>query len=491
MFTNLPLYNLLYITLLLSYMVLSRYIPKLPKIPFGLFVGYFVLLFFAKIFKGYTWSIEWPDYLYIASDVLLSWGIARVVFWLMLEILIKLKGKDKAPPKITMDFILFVTFVVLFLLVLRIRSDINLASLLTTSAVITVMLGLAAQATLSNFFSGLIIQVERPFDIGDWIEFEGKEGRIVGISWKSTQLLTREQVLIYIPNSILAASTFSNFSKPTKQKIARIYIGLEYDAPYNKVKQVITEVTDQHPRILKRPPVIIRLIEFGDFAITYEIRVWHNSYAYEPQLQADIYQQLWYALRRNNIRIPFPIRDVQHHHIVQKQKEKQMVSLQTEIQGIMKQVPILATLSDANLEKLASMVEVEMFGAGELIVQEGEKGDSMYIIRSGSCDVMQKGADGRLMLLTTMIAGEFFGEISLLTGSKRTATIKTNEDTSLIFINKTVFSKIMRDDPIISEQIAQAVVERQERKGVDMDNLEEIGTKSKKFLAKVKLFLGL
>lgn len=488
--SNISWHILMYIFLLVGYLLAARKFRLIPNIPVGLFIGYFVLIFIKKNISGFEWSTEWVRYISIWADVFISWGVARGVFWLFMKILTRVKDEKDVPPKITRDFVLFIAFVILFLLVLRARSDINLASLLTTSAVITVVIGLAVQATLNNFFSGLIIQAERLFSIGDWLEFDGKEGRVVGISWKSTQLLTREQVLVYIPNSILASSTFSNFSRPTKIKIARIYIGLEYGVPYNKVKQVITAVTDQHPQVLKRPRVNVRIIEYGDFSINYEIRVWHNNYAYEPQLKSDIYQQLWYALRRNKIRIPFPIRDVFHGHIEREHQKLESLSLQSEVKTMMETIPILSPLSDEELTDLSLNVDVDLYGTGEFIVQEGEDGDSMYIIRSGVCEAIKILENGRTELLSTMQQGDFFGEISLLTGEKRTATIRTTEDTSLIVIKKSIFSKIMIANPVISEQIAQVVLKRQQNKGAAMDDFNAASGNPSKLIETIKLFFG-
>jgi len=174
---NIPWLTLFYIFLCLVYMVSSKHIRKLPDIPIGLLTFYFVLVFFKTILSQYMWSTDWLRYIGISADIILSWGIARIVFWAFMGILSKFKDEKDVPPKITRDFILFITFVILFLLVLRAKSDINLASLATTSAALTVVIGLAVQATLNNFFSGLIIQAEQPFAIGDWLKFDGAGGR--------------------------------------------------------------------------------------------------------------------------------------------------------------------------------------------------------------------------------------------------------------------------------------------------------------------------
>jgi len=474
-----------------GYLIAAKNSKLLPAIPLFFLVGYFLFGVISQFFYQFPWAGEWPRYFRIASEVFLAWCMARVVFWLVFEIPPLLRDGKGSLPKITRDFVLFISFAILLLIVLRFRSNVNLASLLTTSAVLTVVIGLAAQTTLSNFFSGLIIQAENPFNIGDWIRFDDNEGRVVGISWKSTQVLTREQVLVYIPNAVLASSTFRNFSKPTRKKIARIFIGVEYGAPPNKVAAVLTDVLRQHPKILKRPRPNIRLIEFGDFAITYEIRYWHQNYAAEPQINADINRQLWYALRRNEIRIPFPIRDVFHGHIERKYAKEQDEALRSEIEQMLAGVPILAPLSETEISDLASRVGIEVYGKEELIVEEGEAGDSMYIIRSGACEALKVENNKQLKLLSTMHRGDFFGEISLLTGYERTATIRAIDDTSLVVIDKDIFSTVMVSNPHISEQIGQVMFDRQKEQGILIEDSANDLDGSQKFINRIKQFFGI
>lgn len=486
-----PYYLLIYIVSLFVYMVAAKRIRLMPEIPTGLFVCYFFLKLVQAVLLPYGWGRDWIGYVGTAADVFIAWGVARIIFWIFMKGLSKIKNENDVPPKITQDFALFITFFILMMVVLRVRSDINLAGLLTTSAAITVVIGLAAQATLSNFFSGLIIQAERPFSIGDWIEFDSTEGRVVGISWKSTQLLTRDQVLIYIPNSVLASSPFSNFSRPTRKKIARIYLGLEYGVPYNKVKEVVRSVTDQHPRILRRPRVRVRLVEFGDFAITYEIRMWHENYSNEPQLKADVRQALWYALRRNDIRIPFPIRDVFHGHIERDHQNETMAAQKENARDLMASVPILQPLTTEEISDLSRNIKIQVYGAGEVIFREGDEGDSMYIIQSGSCEALKIKPESAVEKhLSTMEPGNFFGEISLLTGENRTATVKAVEDTSLIVISKDMFSNVIIANPVISEKIADIVMKRKENKGIPLDTSDDISASTTKFMETIKMFFN-
>ncbi len=475
---------------MILYSIAAKKAENLPKIPFTLFITFFLLRFSIQILEGYEWSNGWIRYAGITADIILSWAVARFVFWFLIEVLARFRTKQDIIPKITRDFLLFLTFAILFFVVLRVRSDINLASLLTTSALLTVVIGLAAQATLSNLFSGLIIQAERPFSIGDWIRFEEYEGTVIGISWKSTQILTRERILVYIPNSVLASSTFSNYSRPNRKKIASLMIGLDYSVPPNKVRKVITQVLEQNSKVLNQPKANIRLIQFSDFSIQYEIRFWHNNYSFEPQLKSEINNQLWYALRRNHIRIPYPVRDIQHAHIEREFNKENQNAMKEEIQKMFESIPILSPLSDADRADLTKKVYIETYGEGEFVVQEGEEGDSMYIVLSGSCEATRSGHRQQAMILSRFNKGEFFGEISLLTGEKRSATIQATEDTSLIVVDKNAFSTVINSNTVISEQIGKAVIERQKKDAMNFEESVEMGTDSQKLIQKIKLFFG-
>lgn len=486
-----PWVTIFYTVVMILYSIAAKKAEKLPKIPLALFITYFTLQFFIQILEGYEWSHGWIRYAGITADIILSWAVARFVFWFLIEVLAGFRKNQDIIPKITRDFILFLTFAILFFVVLRVRSDINLASLLTTSALLTVVIGLAAQATLSNLFSGLIIQAERPFSIGDWIQFEGYEGTVIGISWKSTQILTRERILVYIPNSVLASSTFRNYSRPNRKKIASLVIGLDYNVPPNKVRKVITQVLEQNSKVLKQPKVNIRLIQFSDFSIQYEIRFWHNNYSFEPQLKSEIYNQLWYALRRNHIRIPYPVRDIQHAHIEREFNKNSQNKMTEEIQKMFESIPVLSPLSQADRADLSKKVYIETYGEGEFIVQEGDEGASMYIILSGSCEATRSGHQQQAIKLSRFYKGDFFGEISLLTGEKRSATVQATEDVSLIVVDKIAFSTVINSNATISEQIGKVVIERQKEAAINSEaSVVNMETDSQKLIQKIKLFFG-
>ena len=355
------------------YMLLAQRSTKLPKLPLGFLIAYLVLRVTHQLVGHLPGVAEFSKWIGVASSIILSWAVIRLTFASIIELPLKY-WKQTEIPNITRDFILLICYAILFLIVLRTRGDVNLAGLITTSAALTVVIGLAAQTTLGNFFSGLVLQMEHPFSIGDWITYGSHTGRVVGITWKSTRIITRDNVMIYLPNNELSNGILINYSKPDRRVIGRLTIGLEYGAPPDKVRNTILDVVNQNPKVLDKPHAQVRLIGYGDSAINYEIRFWHNNYTNDPQIKADINNQLWYALRRQGLNIPFPIRDVHLTHIERRQKHKDRKQLSVQIMALLENVPLLAPLAGDIREKISLDATVQYYGTGEIIVRQGEAG---------------------------------------------------------------------------------------------------------------------
>jgi small-conductance mechanosensitive channel/CRP-like cAMP-binding protein len=483
---------LIIVVFLSAYAVLSKRFKKIPSIPIGLIIVYLITHILASVARDLKWAAEWAPWIQVASVVFLSWAVVRMTFFLLIELPLRLRKKEEL-PNITRDLILLTCYAILVVIVLRVKSNINLTGILTTSAVLTVVVGFAAQTTLSSLISGLMLQIERPFAIGDWIKLGDLQGQVIGITWKSTRLLTREKIQVYIPNAEITNKSFMNYSRPDPTLLARIRIGIEYGAPPNIVKDVIQQVLSQHRQVLKMPAPDIYLVEFGDFAITYEIRFYHTNFAGEPRIKSEINTGLWYALRRNNITIPFPIRDVYHKHIERRFQEKETASrkISFNIEGLLESVPVLSTLSPDIRAQIAERSKIAEYGAGEFIVRQGAQGDSLYIIRTGSCGVYIAKNDIQENKIATINSGEFFGEMSLLTGEPITATVRAMVDTTVIVIDKANFSIILNDNPAISVELGEILAKRQKELAEEAGRIVAHAPSSVRMIAKIKSFFGI
>ena len=187
----------------------------------------------------------------------------------------------------------------------------EMTALVATSAVTSLVLGLALQPILGNFFAGIVISLERPYRINDWIRFGETEGRVVDITWRTTHLRTRDNDNLVIPNSKIADEEILNFYYPHPLHMERIYVGVHYRTPPYRVKQALLDVAERIDSVLEKPSPSVFLLEFGDSAITYELRVWIEDYAHKPRIVSHVKSEIWEEFRRRDIVIPFPIRTLE------------------------------------------------------------------------------------------------------------------------------------------------------------------------------------
>ena len=345
---------------------------------------------------------------------------------------------------------------VVVLVVARTELNVDVTPLLATSALVTAVVGLALQETLGNVFSGLSLQMQKPFEPGDWVHFGTYLGRVQGIGWRSTRLVTRALELLEVPNAVLAREVITNYRGDAVGD--DLYVGLAYDAPPNRVKEILLRILHHNPEIARDPMPQIWVVEYGDFAVKYRIRFWMVDYSRQETVRDEIMTSLWYALRRNGIEIPYPIRTLQMQRA--RRSPQGLDDRQRGLVGALRQVDFLRELSEEELAALVpNLYEVE-YGRGETICREGETGDTFYVVRRGTVEIVAAGATG-LTHVADLSAPAFFGEMSLLTGESRVATARAKSDASLLVVEREGFEGLFRARPSIAEAISRILATRQ------------------------------
>lgn len=475
---------------LVFYHIASRRIGNLPRIPTGFLLLYVILRLVMNLVP-----MEAESRLFrlidVVSTVAVSCAAANILFSLTVGFWYRLRGRGKA-PKITRDLALLVAYAVILLIVLRTRGGVNLVGLITTSAVLTAVIGLAAQNFLGNIFSSVSIQVQQPFRIGDWVEYNDHTGKVVYIGWEATHLKTFDEELVIVPNLDMAKSVIKNHSRPTIRHAMKIDVGVEYGASPHHVRQALLEICREEPQVLSSPMPVVRLLDYGDFAITYQLRFFYNDFGVSPDLRADMMNRIWYAFKRHNIRIPFPIRDVQHRHVERRFEEQEGRRFRAEALAQLSSVPILAPLSEEQRAELAVRLDILMFGDGEIIVHQGDPGDSLFILHEGGGEVLVSTGGGSASRVASLKPPAFFGEMSLLTGEPRSATVLAVGDTMVFAIDHELFRQLLVAHPEISEALAQALVARQaETSGHLNRQREEASRQAGTLLARIRSFFGI
>jgi small-conductance mechanosensitive channel len=261
---------------------------------------------FGRLRPGYPWlpaALSWT-LLFLGLITIL-----RLLALLLFDVhLLGQRGVRLPPllPAVAMALVYLVTALV----TLKLRFPaFDIGPLLATSAVTSLVLGLALQPILANFFAGLVISLERPFRINDWIRVgEQQEGRVVAITWRTTHLRTRDNDNIVIPNAKLAEDRVHNFYYPHPLHLERIRVPVHYKEPPYRVRRVLTDCAAGVPGTLDKPSPDVYVIAFEDSAVIYELRVWIDDVANAPRIASDLRARAWEELRRAGMTIPYPTR---------------------------------------------------------------------------------------------------------------------------------------------------------------------------------------
>jgi small-conductance mechanosensitive channel len=325
--------------------------------------------------------------------------------------------------------------------------------LLTTSAVGAVVVGFALQDTLGNAFAGLGIQSEKPFRVGHWIRVGTFEGRVAEVTWRATKLHTKSGNFVVVPNNIIAKEAITNYSEPSIPTRVELDIGASYLSTPADVKAGIAEALQQVPRVLQTPTPDALLHSFDGSAITYRVRFWIADYEFDDEAKDEVRTAIFYAFARRGIEIPWPI-EVGYER---EWPEPDAATKQSERERVLAGVDLFSRLTAEHIRAVAAASAIRIYGNGEAIVRQNEPGQSMFIVCSGRAVVV---VDPGRREVAAIEKGGYFGEMSLLTGDPRSASVIARGDTSVLELDAEVFRTIGAADPQAVEQIGLAAVAR-------------------------------
>ncbi len=373
-----------------------------------------------------------------------------------------LRRRNVHIPGFIRDIIRFVLVMLAITLLLKFIFGIEPTAFIVTSTVISAVIGLALQDMLANVISGVALQIERPFEIGDWVRINDRDGRIAEMSWRTTKLRTRQNDYIIIPNTTVATHEIYNFYAPTKVHQILMYIGASYkDAP-NRVKASLMAVLSDVKTVLHEPASQVFVVKYNDFSIDYELRFWIADYEILPAVQDEVMTRIWYQFRRDEIQIPYPIRDINitHHEARQQEAVTAYQKLLDDIVESIHDIDILQPFSREKLYELARAVRHAVYAGNEYLVHQGDHDSSFYIIKSGRVEVLIKQEDGGITSVGTFGEDYYFGEISLLTGAPRSASVIARMDTEALIIDKSSFGLLLQANPTLAEALSEILHQR-------------------------------
>src|ERR1700680_2297449 len=291
------------------------------------------------------------------------------------------KKRQTPIPHFLREVVAGVIFLVALLLVLwyGYHAEHWLTGLLAGSGVAAIILGFAGQNLFGGIIAGISLQINRPYRVGDWLQLGERFAEVMEINWRSTRLRTNDAIYLDIPNNEIVKQTIVNLHYPTEVHAMRIRVGLGYRVPPNLVKDVLARAASSANGVLAHPPVKVFLVDFSEYAVTYEIKFYMGNHARINEINDAVRTNVWYELKRQRITIPFPIRTLHlERHTARPAHEGH-----EEAQEILRGEPLFECLSDAQLGNLVKESHLNHFGRGEHVINEGADGDSMFILLRG------------------------------------------------------------------------------------------------------------
>lgn len=382
--------------------------------------------------------------------------LAKLVNYLFIDVYLRIHTR-RDPPTFIRDTVRLVVFLAAGIISLRLVFRIDLSAIVTTTTVITATIAFAMQSTLANALSGFSIQTDNLLARQNWISIKEKDifGEIVNVGFRYTTLRILDNSLLMVPNSVIMQNVVTyHGNRDTNDKPAvQMDVMLGYDMPPETAKSLLLKVLVDETDILAEPEPLLRLVALNDSGITYQLRFWITNPADRLNVIDLVYSQIWYAVNRAGYSFPFP-----HRQIIHAEAKKPFVFSREHIALELRQSELFAVLDDATISSLSELAPVEVFGPGEVVVREGDDGSSLFIVLKGTLDVSVDES-----IVGSIHEDSFFGEMSLLTGEPRSATVRASSEVWLAEVTKDLLEPIFASNPSVLDQLSSILAEREAR----------------------------
>jgi small-conductance mechanosensitive channel/CRP-like cAMP-binding protein len=339
--------------------------------------------------------------------------------------------------------------------------DIPYARFLLPSAVVSAVLGFALQDVLKNVFAGLLLQTEVPFAAGDWILLDGEPMQVLEVTLHSTRLRSSLGVVVREPNSTVVGSRIFNIGSGARAVGFFIEVGVAYGSPPALVKASLERAARRTAGVAALPPPQAQLKAFADSSVLYELRFWTSEVHRLAAVKEAVRTRVWYQLQRDGWKIPFPIRTV-HMEPARAVSRDRRRWQEERVGSLLGRVDLFAALPEEVRGRMAQAAQHQYYDAGEALVREGDRDTSLFLLARGSVVVAKAAQDvgGERLQLATLGEGAYFGEMSLLTGEPRSATVTAEEPCEAFVLRRQDLAPILEQDPSVAETLSRVLAER-------------------------------
>lgn len=406
--------------------------------------------------------------------LLIAIGFTRVILMFGFQGVLK----RLAIPRILADVVIAVVIVV-FAIVRMKEAGVNLAGIITTSAILTFGVAQSLREPLENLWGGLALQLDNTCRIGDWVRIEGLSGQVVGIRWRYTSIATNMGETVIVPNSQLIKNRVTVLGRRGDERIPSrrgVDFGVSYDTPPSRVIAAVTDglAHAEIRNVAAQPPLIVICTGFGDSAIRYAVRYWLTDLAHDVWTDSQVFLHVAATLARHGMEIPLPQRVLIQRNITEapERHEREMLARCTTLA----QIELFGGLTDGERRALAAELADCPYVTNDVVARQGEAADSLFILARGRVGVYDDsaGGTGARDHLATLEAPSYFGEMGLLTGQARGATVIAESDVLCYRLDKAGFDAIVRARTKLLEPMSEVVIARQTANDARLQALSDV-----------------
>lgn len=335
--------------------------------------------------------------------------------------------------------------------------DISFSGLGSSVGIASAVIALALQDTLSNLVSGLLLLFAKPFRTGDWIEVDGKQGRVLEQNWWSVTIGTPAWKL-NVPNGVLSKARIINYGQGAIWK--NISASFSYDDSPNQVIPALSSLLEGIDAIEGKG--FAEVSSYGDSSITYDL--WYKVLPEKSILVApELKSRLYYLTKRYGFTAPYPIQ--MHYNVDAKQGIPSQIpqaleNRQQELVTYLRSLPYFLTLNDNQIETLAEKARFKSYGQGELIIQEGKEDEGLYLMFKGRGQAYLKDEQGDRKVVDELELNEAFGEMAIFPGELSPVTAIAKEDVEVVVIPAAQIVEAIESNNKFASELLEYIEER-------------------------------
>ena len=431
--------------------------------------------------------------------LIVALGIIRIYITFVVNVLLA----RRAVPRIVGEVSIALS-VVVFTLIRLDAVGVNLTSIIATTAVGGAAIAFAMQSTLGNLLGGISLQLDNTCRIGDWIEIEGVTGEVVGIRWRYTALATVNNVTIIIPNASLMNNRVTLLGRRGDQRIPwrrPIEFMVGYEWTPGQVMAVVNAALERVdvPFVASEPAANCICAAFDSNAVKYIVYYWLIDIKQYMVTDSRVRVHVYAALGRAGMDIPISRSDVYLHSARNRQALRSSEEQAYRV-ALLQSLNLFASLTDDETQALALQLMPTPLAVGDVATKQGEPSDSLYIIARGHVGIFRDSNDTNpptRRRLATLSAPQSFGEMGLLTGEARSATILAESEVLCYQLDKAGFEAIIRARPEIADEMSQTVIARNAANDATLASLSAdararaAGSKASELVRRIRDFFGL